>query len=112
MSFLRAIHLKKAGAVFLVVLFVFTHALKAFHTHEFYCPPVKNLANKNTAALKADFSCIICDFQIAADCDSEKLLVDISAPVYTTINKEYYNPGLVNSSPGIYSVRGPPAFII
>ncbi len=112
MNFLHVARLKKASAVFLLVLFAFTHALKAFHNHEFYFTPVKDFAGKSTAALKAGFSCVICDFQIAKDCDSEKFTTHISASVWITINNYYSNTGLVNHSPEVYSVRGPPAFII
>lgn len=112
MNFFRAVCLKRTSAIFLLLLFVFTHALKAFHSHEFYYTPVKNPANKNTAALKADFSCTICDFQIAKDCDSEKFPVHISARVHVIISVDYCNSGLTNSFQGIHSVRGPPSLII
>lgn len=82
MHFLRISYFKKSGAFIFVLLFGFIHAVKALHTHE-QALISSGLGDKNATEVKADFSCNICDFQIAEDSDG--LISDAqiaSAPQY------------------------------
>jgi len=107
-KFLRDLYFKKLVAIILLALFVFTYAVKAFHTHEFSFASANNISNKNATNVKADFYCIICDFQIAKDSDTEIAALNISTPVLFITT--YYNYALqsLKSLSVVSSVRGPP----
>ena len=83
MNFLRTSYFKKAGAFSFILLFVFIHAVKALHTHEISLASA-NAITKNATAVKADFSCTICDFQIAKDSDAIISDPQITAPQHCT----------------------------
>lgn len=108
MNFLRTSYFRKTVAVIFLLLFVFIHAVKALHTHDFTIAPA-NSTNKNATAVKADFYCAICEFQLAKDCDTEIPVLTLSAPVHFV--QVYYNYSISSTdAPPVTSVvRGPPA---
>jgi hypothetical protein len=102
MNFLRLPYFKKSAAVIFLSLFVFTHSIKALHTHGI-CLASANMLNKNATAVKTDFSCTICDFQIAKDSDAVISDIQIATPQHsTTVFYSYslpaYNAFVVNAS--------------
>lgn len=110
MNFLRKIWIQKLSSVSLLVLFLFIHAVKTFHTHDFSYAS-QNDNNKNTTVVKTYFFCAICNFQIAKDSDAEVATLNITSPYHFIF--VYYNytlPELYNFS-ATSSVRGPPANI-
>ncbi len=60
-------------------------------------------------AVKADFYCAICDFQLTKDCDTEIPVLTFSAPVHFV--QVYYNYTISSNDalPVTSVVRGPPA---
>src|SRR5690349_13890890 len=105
MNFLRASYFKKISASILLVLFIFIHAAKAFHTHDFSLD--QSALNKHTT-VHTSFFCAICNFQIAKDSDAEVAMINISAPLKFIIS--FYNYTLPELSNFFVttSVRGPP----
>jgi hypothetical protein len=106
MHFLHNSYFKKISTSILLVLFIFIHAVKAYHTHGF--SPVQSSLSKNTISVHASFFCAICDFQIAKDSDAEVASISISVPIKFIV--PFYNytlPKLSNFSV-TSSVRGPP----
>jgi hypothetical protein len=102
MNFLRSSYLKKSAAVIFLSLFVFTHAIKALHTHEI-CLASASMLNKNATTVKTDFSCSICDFQIAKDSDAVISDIQIatlqhSTTVFYSYSLPAYNAFVVNAS--------------
>ena len=77
MNFLRNNKVQKISAIFLLAVLVFINAVKTLHTHNFSYLVQTEKSNKNTVVVKAAFSCAICDFQIAKDCDAEVSLIHI-----------------------------------
>ena len=107
MIFLRTTYFRKTVAIIFLLLFVFIHAVKALHTHDITL--TANSTSKNSTAIKADFYCAICDFQLAKDCDTEVPVITFSTPVQFI--QVYYNY-TVSSHDAITVatvVRGPPA---
>ncbi len=103
--------IQKTSTSFLLLLFIFIHAVKTFHTHEYCYADSTNTVDKNVTIVKAVFACAICDFQIAKDSDAQSSIIAIATPVQFITS--YYNftlswlPGFSVSSFG----RGPPATI-
>jgi len=110
MNFLRASYLKKTAASLFMLLFVFVHAVKALHTHENIAALANNTAGKNADWFKADYTCNICDFQIAKDSDAVIECIKISAP--ESFLNYYYNYIIssFDSIPVVSSGTDPPAF--
>jgi hypothetical protein len=79
MNFMRTSYCKKAGAFSFILLFVFIHTVKALHTHEVSLASAHAII-KNATTVKADFSCTICDFQMAKDSDAIISDVEITTP--------------------------------
>ena len=110
MNFLHTSYFKKISTSVLLVLFIFIHAVKAFHTHNFSYSHQSGL-NKNAATVHTSFSCVICDFQIAKDSDAEVAIIDIAAPFkLITAFYNYTLPQLYNFS-ATSSVRGAPPVV-
>lgn len=109
MNFLRTSYFKKAGASIFILLLVFIHAVKALHTHEISVISA-NVITKNATAVKADFSCNICDFQIAKDSDAIVSDVQIAAPEHCTTLFYLYILPVVNSNIVTTSGTDPPLF--
>jgi hypothetical protein len=105
MNFLCTSYFRKTVAVTFLSLFIFIHAVKALHTHDL----TSTSSSAKSTAVKADFYCAICDFQLAKDCDSEIPVLAFSAPVQ--IVQVYYNYTISfhEASPVTSVVRGPPA---
>lgn len=108
MNFLRNKVVQKTSTLFLLVLFVFIHAVKTFHTHDFTYAPSANNFNKNASVVKAGFFCAICDFQIAKDSDAEVSTLHIEVPCYNYIGHSNYILPQLHSFSVTSSVRGPP----
>ena len=70
MNLLRNNKLQKLSTTFMLALLLFINAIKVFHTHDFSNSAGIEKLNKNAKIIKAAFSCSICDFQIAKDCDA------------------------------------------
>jgi hypothetical protein len=105
MNFLRTSYFKQTVAVIFLSLFVFIHAVKALHTHDLSITS----ASDKTTALKADFYCAICDFQLAKDFDIEIPALTFFTPVHFI--QVYYNYTISAHAafPVTSVVRGPPA---
>ncbi|MEP6684399.1 MAG: hypothetical protein ABJA35_14115 [Parafilimonas sp.] len=99
---------RKLSAACLLVLFIFIHAIKAFHTHDFSAVQYHN-TNKSSATVKAGFYCAICDFQLAKDSDTETSVIHISTPVHFNATCYGYILPTVKTFSFVFSVRGPPA---
>jgi hypothetical protein len=104
MNFLRTSYCRKTVAVTFLLLFVFIYAVKALHTHDL--TSISSFAK--STAVKADFYCAICDFQLAKDCDTEIPVLIFSAPVQFV--QVYYNYTISFNEvlPVTSAVRGPP----
>jgi len=105
-QFLRNSYFKKISTSILLVLFIFIHAVKAFHTHDLSA--VQSF-NKNTTSVKAGFFCAICDFQIAKDSDAAIAAIHIAAPAQFIVSFCNYTLPELSNFPVTSSVRGPPA---
>lgn len=107
MNFLRSNNLKKISASVFMALFVFVHAVKTFHTHEYLFSNKANTNSKQTN-VASNFYCAICDFQLAKDSDAEVSSIHVSTPV--TFISFYYHYAVTNviTTPKELSVRGPP----
>lgn len=96
---------------FLLVLFVFIHVVKTFHTHDYSDAYSIKAVSKNATVVKTGFACAICSFQIAKDSDAESSTLSISTPLHFIT--AYYSYTLLK----LYklsittSARGPPANI-
>ncbi len=104
MNFLRSTYFKKTSAVIFISLFVFVHVVKALHTHEISIVYSQQSCNKSDATVKADFSCSICDFQIAKDSDASTSNIQFITPercivLFSTYILPEYN-SIVGSSSG------------
>lgn len=88
MNFLHASYIKKTTAVIFISLFVFVHAVKAFHTHEFSLS-VQHAHDENGVDIKSGFACSICDFQIAKDCDA--VVANLQVQVLQQTIQCFYN---------------------
>ncbi len=108
MNFLRNNKVHKLSTAFLLVVFVFINVVKTFHSHTFSYSDQTQNSNKNFAAIKAAFSCAICDFQIAKDSDAEVATLYISSPVKVVNGHYYYITKHLLSFSILHSVRGPP----
>ena len=108
MNFLRSSNLKRISAFVFMALFVFVHAVKTFHTHEYSFSTQTNNNPKQTN-LASNFYCAICDFQLAKDSDAQIAAIDISSPI--TFISFYYHFNIDNTitTSKEFSVRGPPA---
>jgi hypothetical protein len=106
MKFLHALYFKKTVAVIFLALFVFIYAVKALHTHE--AVSTTGASSKSTA-LKADFYCAICDFQLAKDCDTEIPAFTFSTPIHFVQSYFSYTVSSHDALPVTSVVRGPPA---
>lgn len=89
MNLLRASYFRKTGAILFFALFVFVHAIKALHTHEISLIPSHYHGDSTNADIKADFSCSICDFQIAKDSDA--LISNVEFSIFARCISVVYN---------------------
>jgi hypothetical protein len=103
MNFLRTTYFKKTVSVVFLLLFVFIYSVKALHTHDLST----NITSKTTA-LKADFYCAICDFQLAKDCDTEIPAFTFSTPIHFVLSYFSYTLSSHDALPVTSAVRGPP----
>lgn len=109
MKILRTAYFKKTNAALCIALFVFIHAVKAFHTHDLSSNAFASNTNKNAATVKANFNCAICDFQLAKDSDATITSFNIETPVHY-IGVHYYYLLPVSTSFAIASDnKGPPS---
>ncbi len=111
MNFMRKKWIQKTSAYFLLTLFVFIHAVKILHTHD-YSYTFYNTENKNAAILKAGFTCAICDFQIAKDSDAEYATLNISTPLHFITAYYNYTSLQLHAFSISSSIRGPPSIIL
>jgi hypothetical protein len=107
-KFLRSVYCRKTAALAFIALLVCIHVAKAAHTHDlssYAC----NAPGKNTTAVKASFSCAICDFQVAKDSDAMVSDISIAAPVcFITLFYNYSLP-VASAFAVVFCGRGPPA---
>lgn len=103
MNFLRSKCIQKLSTSFLIVLLLFIHTAKAFHTH--------NYSLKNVTATSYQSVCPICDFQLAKDADATISVAVITTPVTFIQVYHYYTLQQPVSFSITSSVRGPPYFV-
>jgi len=108
MNFLRKPWIQKITATIFVALLVFIHAAKAFHTHNPVYAAQNDGFSKATALLRTNFTCAICDFQLAKDADVTVSLPQFQLPVSLIEANHYYIPQQPISFSIASSVRGPP----
>lgn len=108
MHFMRNNKIQKLSTTFLLVVLVFINAVKSFHTHNFSYLLQTEKSTNNSAAVKAAFSCAICDFQIAKDTDVEVASIHIDAPTHYIITFYSYRIPSLSKFIITSSVRGPP----
>lgn len=117
MAFLRHIVTKKITASAFIVLLLFMHAVKVFHTHH-------QTANYNAAyahALKSPFDaaqkaiitsrCLICDFCFLRDVDVTNYHIAIQQPAFAAITNSEHLTFIVCSAHLAVTGRGPPAIL-
>ncbi len=108
MYFLRQQHIQKTCAAFLLTLIFFIQVVKTFHTHPAFLQQA-DYHSKNIPVVHENFTCPICDFQIAKDCDAFVASVEISSPFhFISISFNYTFPNLQVVSTE-FIARGPPA---
>lgn len=108
MNFLRTAYYRKAGALALIALLVCIHLIKAMHTHDISSCVFHSL-DKNATAVKANFSCAICDFQVAKDSDAVVAEISIAPPVFFICSYFNYTLPQANSFAVVFDGRGPPS---
>lgn len=107
MNFLHHRWIQKTSTLFLLVLFIFIHAVKTFHTHDFaYASSSNN--DKNACIIKASFACSICDFQIAKDSDAITQFVQVASPLHFVVRFYAYTFSSFNSFLKVSSGTDPP----
>ena len=111
MKFLRNKWIQKISAAVLLALFIFIHVVKTFHTHEYSTALLSKPTGKNACVLKTNFSCPICDFQLAKDGDTHISVLQIVCPVSFISSYYHYELPQSISFSIVFSVRGPPSFI-
>jgi hypothetical protein len=104
MNLLRASYFKKTSAIIFLALLVLVYAVKALHTHEISLACHHHQSDNSDTDVKADFSCSICDFQLAKDSDAFINKIEIIIPEYRiTAFYHYFLPAynsIVESSSG------------
>ena len=110
MNFLHNNKLQKISASFLLAVMMFITTVKTFHSHDLSAYVKAEKSNTNPIAVKAVFSCAICDFQFAKDSDAQVFTLNIAAPVHYINNIYGYTLPPLFSFSVISSVRGPPVF--
>lgn len=108
MNFLRTAYFKKITAAFFLLLFFCTHIVKALHTHEIASTVLNTSTEKNTASVKAAFTCNICDFKIAKDSDAITQFVQATSPLHFVVRFYAYNFSSFNSFLKVSSGTDPP----
>ena len=108
MKFLRGNNLKRISATIFMALFIFVHAVKTFHTHEYSISTQTNNDPKQTN-VASNFYCAICDFQLAKDSDAEVASIHVSPPVTFISFYYHYSAADVTTTSKEFSVRGPPS---
>ncbi len=109
MNFFRRIYIKKISATALLALIFFIQVVKTFHTHPLYFQQT-DLHSKNIPLIHENFSCAICDFQIAKDSDAVVAHVEITCPVHIISTSWYYALPFVQSTSATFIARGPSSF--
>ena len=109
MNFLRTKYFKQTSAAIFLSLFVFIHVVKAFHTHDLSSGAFSTNANKNAATLKANFTCAICDFQLAKDSDAAIISFNIETPIHCLAAQYFYQLPVSTSFAIASDNKGPPS---
>ncbi|MFZ1798847.1 MAG: hypothetical protein WAU24_03200 [Chitinophagaceae bacterium] len=109
MNFLRRFYIKKISASLLIALIFFIQVVKTFHTHPVYLQQA-DFHSKTTPVVHQNYTCPICDFQIAKDSDTEVASIEISCPVHFIATTYYYALPILQSVSASFIARGPPSF--
>jgi hypothetical protein len=110
MNLLRASYLKKTSAIVFLTLLVLVHAVKALHTHEISSGCHHHQADNSDTDVKANFSCSICDFQLAKDSDAVVSKIEIITPEHRITAFYHYVLSVYNSIVESSSGTDPPIF--
>ena len=110
MSLLRASYFKKTSAIVFLTLLGLVHAVKALHTHEISLACHHHQPDNSDADVKADFSCSICDFQLAKDSDAVISKIEIITPEHRITAFYHYFLPVYNSIVESSSGTDPPSF--
>jgi hypothetical protein len=107
MNFLHSNKTKKISASFFMSLFVFVLAVKTLHSHEFSYSNYNN-NSKQTTTVTPNFSCSICEFQLAKDSDTETAVINLTTPCVLLHTYYHFKTGIIAFAEKDFSVRGPP----
>lgn len=111
MNLLRASYFRKTGAMLLLALFVFVHAIKALHTHEISLASSHFHGDDTATDVKAGFFCTICDFQIANDSDAVISTAELVIPVQRIPLLNIYISPVYSFAVTVSSGTDPPSFV-